>query len=60
MVTLKLTETKKLEFNDKLVEKITREVKVYKNKGKRKYERIIGTRNTYYCPKDKNGIPDLN
>jgi len=57
--SLKLIKELKLE-NNKVVEKITREIKVYKNKDKRKYQRVIRTKNTYYYPKDENGVPILN
>jgi hypothetical protein len=57
---LKVIKELKLKINNKLVEKKAQESLVYENKGKRKYERVIKTRNTYYYPKDENGIPDLN
>ncbi|WP_322632324.1 hypothetical protein [endosymbiont DhMRE of Dentiscutata heterogama] len=57
---LKVKKVLELEINNKLVEKKIEEVLVYKNEGKRKYQRVIKTRNTYYYPKDENGIPDLN
>ena len=55
-ITRKITS----KFKGKLVEKKIQKVKVYNNEGKRKYERVIGFRNTYYYPKDKNRMPDLN
>jgi len=60
MATLKLTETKELEFNNKPIEKIIREVKVYKNEVKRKYRKIIKTKNTCHYSEDGNSIPNLN
>lgn len=61
MVTLKLTETKTLEVNNKLVEKITREAEVCKNEGKEEYRKSVENYAIYFCPKDKNsGVPDLN
>ena len=60
MAILKLTETKELEFNNKPIEKITREVKVYKNEGKRKCRKVIKTKNTYHYSEDGNSIQNLN
>jgi len=60
MAKLKIIKELKLEINNKLVEKKIQESVVYKNKGKRKYTRVTGTKNTYYCPKNENGVPVLN
>jgi hypothetical protein len=59
ILSLEITDEKKKKMNGELYEKHLQEILVRENE-RGEFEKVVRERTSYYYPKDRNGIPDLN